>query len=292
MMQFQVLGPLEAVGDNGPVPISGRRRRALLAILLMDPGRIVTLPELVDGIWADDPPDSAIANIRTYVHRLRRLLQMAGDSPTRLVSHPAGYEINVAPEELDLLRFHRLAEDGHQAVKSGDHRRAVDRLGIALSLWRGRPLADLPALGSAVAARVIALDDERWAATTCWVDSHLALGHCDLLIPQLRQMIAERPLCEQTRLQLILALRAAGRTADALSAYRDARRTSIEELGVEPGVELQRVHTAILNGQSPAPHRPPARPGRAAAPTRQWLGNGGRWSGVGRRWGPSTAQPL
>ncbi len=291
-MRFHVLGPLEAVGDLGPVPISGPRRRTLLAILLMDPGRIVTLSALVDGIWSDDPPDSAIANIRTYVHRLRRLLQHAGDSPTRLISHPSGYEIDVDPAELDLLRFRELAEDGHQAVKCGDHRRAVERLGLALSLWRGRPLADLPAVGSAVSARATALEDERWAVAASWVDARLTLGQCDQLIPQLRQMIAERPLCEQTRLQLILALRAAGRTADALSAYREARRTSIEELGVEPGVELQRVHTAILNGQSPVPQRPLVQPARVAAPGRQWLGNAGRWSAISRGWGTSPARPM
>jgi DNA-binding SARP family transcriptional activator len=261
-MRFHVLGPLEVVGDAGPVRVNGRRRRALLTVLLFHAGRVVGLAELVDSIWLDDPPESAVANIRTYVSDIRRLLRLAGDSAARLVSHPAGYYLEVGADELDLLRFHELAAEGAAAMKRGDHARAARQLGLALSLWRGRPLEDLHAVGAAVSARAIALEEMRWTVTSRWIDARLALGHHDELIPLLRQMVAERPLYEQTRLRLITALWAAGRTADALSAYRQARRTSVEELGVEPCAELQRAHAAILKGQPPAglarrhgPHR-------------------------------------
>jgi DNA-binding SARP family transcriptional activator len=288
MMRFHVLGPLEAYGDAGPLPVKGHRRRALLAMLLLHPGRVVTLPALIDGIWADRPPNSAIANLRTYVHDLRRLLQRAGDSAARLASHPAGYDLRVTPEELDLLRFHDLAADGRRALRRGDHRGAAERLGLALALWRGRPLEDLPGTGSAIQASALVLDEERWSVASSWVDARLALGQCDQLVPLLRRMVAERPLYERTRLQLILALRGAGRTVDALSAYREARRVFIDELGVEPGAEMQRAHTAILDGRSPIPSGQSVRRARRPNPSvarvalrARWVGNGGRWPAVG-----------
>jgi DNA-binding SARP family transcriptional activator len=293
-MRFHVLGPLEAHGKTGPMPVKGHRRRALLAMLLLHPGRVVTLPALVDGIWADRPPDSAIANLRTYVHDLRRLLQRVGDSAARLASHPAGYHLRVGPDELDLTRFQALASDGRRALRRGDHRGAADRLGQALGLWRGRPLEDLPAAGSAIRANAVALDEERWSVASSWIDARLALGQCDQVLPLLRRMVVERPLYERTRLQLVLALRGAGRTVDALVAYREARRVFVDELGVEPGAELQRAHTAILDGRSPVPGnrsiprgQSPGRLGRANPPVAtvavgfRSVGNGGRWPAIG-----------
>jgi DNA-binding SARP family transcriptional activator len=248
-MHFHVLGPLEVIGPAGPLHLAGRRRRALLAVLLIHPGRSVSLPGLVDGIWADNPPHSAIANIRNYVSDFRRQLKQVGDSPARLASNLTGYRLDVAAEELDLFRYSALVADGRQALRRSDHRRAADRFGLALGLWRGRPLEDLPGLGGAMAAKLDALEEQRWAVTASWVDVRLAMGHHDELIPVLRQMVAERPLDEQVRAQLIIALHAVGRKADALVAFRDARRAAVDELGVEPGGFLQRLHTAILAGE-------------------------------------------
>lgn len=261
-MRFQVLGPLEVSGTTGPVHVTGRRRRALLAALLVHCGRVVTIPALIDGVWADEPPNSAVFNIRTYVYSLRRLLRQAGDQPGRLSSHPAGYRLAVQRDEFDLLQFRYLAARGHQAMKDGDHRAAAEHLGAATGLWRGRVLEDLTDLGSGVQATVVALEEERWAVASAWVEARLALGHHEQLIPLLRQMVAERPLYERTRLQLMTALHLAGRTADALAAYREARQVAVAELGVEPGPELQRLHAAIQRGEA---IRPPS--GALSLPT-------------------------
>lgn len=251
-MRFHILGPLEVVGPDGSIRVTGRGRRALLAMLLLHAGRPLTLAALVDGMWADNPPRSAIANIRTYVCDIRRLLHRAGDSRTRLARIAVGYRLNVGSDELDLLRFRELQTDGQHAVRHGDLDRAADRFGRALGMWRGDALEDITGLGPAVAARLVALDEQRLAVAVGWIDIRLTLGHHRELIPALRQMVAERPLHEQTRGQLMTALHVAGRTADALAAFREGRRIAIEELGVEPGQDLQRVHAAILGAEPPA----------------------------------------
>ncbi|MGE5289098.1 MAG: AfsR/SARP family transcriptional regulator [Micromonosporaceae bacterium] len=265
-MRFQVLGPLDVLGPEGTIWVTGRRRRALLGVLLLHAGRLLTLPGLVDAIWADNPPRSAIANIRSYACDLRRLLQCAGDSPSRLATHAAGYRLSAGPDELDLLEFQKLVTDGQCALRRGDQHHAADRLGCALGLWRGRALEDLIDLGPAISARLAALEEQRWTVAADWVDARLALGHHHELIPMLWEMVAEHPFWERSRVQLMTALHAAGRTADALAVFREARHITVDELGVEPGPDLQRVHTAILRSEpaSAGVRRRDANPGPVA----------------------------
>jgi DNA-binding SARP family transcriptional activator len=245
-MRFQVLGPLEVVGCAGPVRVLGKRRRALLGTLLINAGSVVTLQELVDSVWAEEPPESALFNLRTYVWDLRGMLQRSGDSRDRLLSHPAGYRLDASETELDLLGFRARAAEGRTALAQGDYLRAAASLGTALDHWRGCPLADLAQPGTRICARTVALQEERWSVTSLWVDARLRLGQHDDLIPLLTQTVAEYPLHERFRQQLMIALHAAGRTADALASYREARKASIDELGVEPGQALQQAHQAIL----------------------------------------------
>jgi DNA-binding SARP family transcriptional activator len=253
-VRFEVHGPLDVTGQDGSIRVAGRGRRALLAMLLLHAGRPLTLSALVDGIWAESPPRSAVANIRTYVCDVRRMLQRVGDSPARLAAIPVGYRFDVGQDELDLLRFRQLQADGWRAVRRHDARRAAARFGRALRLWRGHALEDITGLGAAVAAHLVSLEEQRLAVATSWVDARLALGHHHELVPVLRRMVADRPLNEQTRGQLMTALHVAGRTADALAAFREARRLATEELGIEPGHDLQQVHAAILTG-GPLPVR-------------------------------------
>lgn len=259
-MRFMILGPLEIQADEYPVTISSGKARALLAMMLLNPGRVVTIEDIVDGIWAGTPPVSAIANIRTYAHRLRNLLRACEGSASRLASHPAGYQFHVAEDELDLLRFRILAGEGHRAMRLGRYRRAIDCLSSAMNMWRGRTLEDLPELGGVLAAKAVALEDQRWAAASAWADACTVIGAHEDLVPRLRQMVAERPLCEHTWAQLMVALCADGRRDEALQAYGTARRTLIEEIGVEPGAELRKMHLAVLDGRATTAWRQRLRP--------------------------------
>ena len=255
-MQFRVLGPLEIDNGSAPVTITGSKRRALLAILLLHPGRVVSIHRLVDGIWPDDPPASAIHNIRTYVHGIRRVLNECGDSADRLARSAVGYQLNVADDELDLLRFRHLAADGHRAMKQDEAPAAVERLSRAVDLWRGAPLEDLPDLGPDVLAEVTALRERRWEAVSTLADARLILGQHTELIPQLRQMVAERPLDEYAHARLVTTLARVGRTAESLAAYQYVRQLVINELGVEPGPALRAAQRAALNGELPDVWRP------------------------------------
>lgn len=293
-VEFELLGPVRVVGDQGPLQITGAKRRALLAILLLRAGSAVSIPRLVNGIWPDGPPQSVIFNVRTYVHNLRQLLERAGDSPNRLARHPAGYHLAVEPDELDVLRFQRLVDDGHRAMKRDDLPAAIERFDGGLRLWQGRPLEDLPGLGPEVAAEATVLEEQRWAAVSSLIEARLRLGQHDELVPWLRQLVAERPLDERTRAQMITALSRAGRTAEALAAFREARETVIDELGVEPGAALQDAHLAVLNGDAPdtrdAATLAPAPGGRARSGARA-PGAADAAAGLHRAGRPARAAP-
>jgi DNA-binding SARP family transcriptional activator len=269
--RFYLLGPLEVVTSAGPIPIKAKRLRALLAILLLHTGQVVSIDRIVDGIWPDEPPRSVVENIRTYVSQLRSLLHRGADRG-RLESHPGGYRLLADPEELDLLRFTSLAADGRHALRLGDCSTAAVLLGEAIRLWRGDPLPELD-LGPAMRAKTIALEEQRWRVQTDWISARLALGEHAELVATLRELIGERPLDEGLWRCLVTALYAMGRTGEALAACAAAHRTFVDELGIEPGPELRAAQAAILRGDEvpvprfgsatvlqgvPPPHQVPA----------------------------------
>jgi DNA-binding SARP family transcriptional activator len=272
-MQFNVLGPLALAAKSGPVTIGGARPRALLSMLLFHPGRTVPTGRLIDAVWLHSPPASALHNLRTYVHKLRRLLDRCEDSADRLVRDGGGYRLRVHDDELDLLRFQRLAADGHRAVKEDRLDVAVDRLSRALALWRGQPLEDLPDLCTDLAASAALVQERRREAVTELIDVRLRLGQHTGVIPELRRMVAEEPLDERSQAQLVTALTRTGRVAEALATFQEVRRTVVDELGVEPGPALQAALHTALNSESAeirpadgwAPRVSPAPPLVAAA---------------------------
>ncbi|HYU86234.1 MAG TPA: BTAD domain-containing putative transcriptional regulator [Kribbellaceae bacterium] len=246
-MKYFVLGPLEVAGVGGrPVAIRAKRIRALLAILLLHADKVVPLDRIIDGIWSDDPPRSALENVRTYISQLRSTLAQAGDRE-RLESHPGGYRLRTDPEQLDLHRFTTLAANGRQALRVGDYVNAVSLLGNASNLWRGAPLAELE-LGSCVRAKTIALEEQRWQVQNDWISARLAMGERTELVAGLQEMLGERPLDEGIWAWLITVLHSAGRTSEALAAFTRARNTLVAELGVEPGQALRDAHAAVLEG--------------------------------------------
>ena len=254
--KFQLLGPVEAVSADGPCALGGPKQRALLAVLLLERGRVVPRDRLVDALWSDRPPSSANGSLQVYVHGLRRTL-----GSERVVTVGTGYRIHLEPGELDVEQFEQLVERAGRALEQGTPAAALEDVDAALALWRGPPLADLrdqPAVAGAAAH----LDELRLQALEVRGSALLVLGEHDALLPELEQLVAEQPYRERLREQQILALYRAGRQKDALDAYRAARTVLLDELGVDPGPALQELERSILR-QDPA-LTPPASAARPA----------------------------
>jgi DNA-binding SARP family transcriptional activator len=263
-MRFQILGPLEAVADDGPVLIRGLRRQLLLAKLLLDVGQVVPVVRLIDALWPDDPPHSAIENIRTYVYELRSQLRARGDRP-RLDTYSHAYRLHAEPDELDMLRFNALTAAGEEALRRSDFSHGAALLGEALALWRDVPLSGLE-LNASMQGKVAMLEERRWSTLLKWMKARLALGEREDVIPTLRELVADRPLDESLWCMLATTLHSLGRTGEALEACAEARKTLVDQLGIEPGPELRRAQHAILNQKSSAAN---TRPGYASPPPSQ-----------------------
>ena len=235
-MEFRILGPLQVLEEGRALPLGGAKQRALLALLLLDPNRVVSRDRLIDELWGAAPPATAQTALQVYVSQLRKAL-----GRDLILTQPPGYLIRVGDGELDLHRFEWLVA----AARAEEPAEAVRLLREGLALWRGAPLAELShSFARAEGAR---LDEQRLAALEQRIEAELALGRHAELVPQLEGLVREQPLRERLRGQLMLALYRCGRQADALEVYRTGRRLLDEELGLKPGVELQRLEKAILN---------------------------------------------
>ena len=223
-LQFRLLGPLEVARDGAVLPVGGPRQRALLAFLLLHANEAVNRESLIDALWGEEPPEQVRNALQVAVHGLRRLL-----GRERIETVGDAYRLRVEPGELDLARFRELLVQSPVA---------------ALELWRGPALAGIEApFAAAEAAR---LEELRLGAVEARIEANLASGHHELLVPELEALTAEHPFRERFRGQLILALYRVGRQADALEEYARARRTLVDELGIEPGPELREVEARIL----------------------------------------------
>ena len=234
-MDYLLLGSLEVRDGDGPLPLGGAKQRALLALLLLHANHVVSRDRLVDELWGDSPPETAVQGVQVYVSRLRRLLPAE-----TLLTRPPGYLLAAAPETIDLRRFERLVADARMA----DPERASRLLREALELWRGPALAEFgeEPFSRAEAGR---LEDLRLAALEERIEADLALGRHHELAGELEALIAAHPHRERLRAQLMLALYRSGRQAEALEAYRDGR-AALDELGIEPGAALRELERAIL----------------------------------------------
>jgi DNA-binding SARP family transcriptional activator len=239
-MRYRVLGPLSIVSAGEPVTISAGRDRVVLAMLLVRPGHIVPLSRIVEAVWGSTPPATARGQVHTCVSRLRRVLPADA-----ILSDPAGYGIRVAPDELDALVFARLVDEARAAAGPGDARDAYRQ---ALDLWRGEAFAEIdsPAVRQAAAT----LDEQYTHAAEDWAALELAEGRARELLADLVPLVERFPLRERLRGQLMQAYQQTGRQADALAEYRRARETLRDELGIDPGPDLQAVHREILSGTS------------------------------------------
>ena len=239
-MEFRILGPIEARKDGLAVSPGGPKLRALLALLLVNANELVSHARLIDGLWGESPPESAAKALQVYVSQLRREL-----GRERIRTRPGGYELVVDPDALDLLRFERLVAEARVSEPAA----ASQKLGEALALWRGAALADV-AEAAFAAVEIGRLEELRLTATEELVDAELALGHDAELVSELERLVAQNPVRERLRGQLMLALYRSGRQADSLQCYQDARSTLVDELGIEPGNRLRELHQAILRQDS------------------------------------------
>ena len=256
-VEFRILGPLEASRHGQPLELGAGKQRALLVLLLLRAGEIVSTDRLIDALWGERPPPSALNSVHIYVSQLRKAL---GNG--RLETHGHGYLLALEPEQLDLGRFERLLGDGRELLTSGDADRAAGALRAALGLWRGPPLSDV-AFEPFAQAEIARLDELRLAALEERIEADLALGRHAELVPELEGLVREHPLRERLRAQLMLALFRSGRQSEALDAYQQARKLLSTELGLEPGRRLRELEAAILrqDAQLHVPPRPTRRTG-------------------------------
>ncbi len=257
-MDFQILGPMQVLGDDGAeVRIPAGRGRTLLALLLVERGRVVGVDRIVDVLWGASPPESAGKAIQGYVSQLRRVV------PGAIVTRAPGYVLEVPDDAVDAGRFAALAADGRHRLDDGDDAGAADVLDEALAVWRGAALADV-AYDEFAQDEIRRLEEARLAATEDRAEALLRTGRTAGLAGELDALVAAALLRERLRALAMLAPYRDGRQADALDLYERGRRTLAAELGVDPGPELARAHRAILT-QDPALGGP-ARDAPAAPP--------------------------
>jgi DNA-binding SARP family transcriptional activator/DNA-binding beta-propeller fold protein YncE len=255
VIEFHILGPLEVRDHERTVQLAGRQR-AILAILLLRRGEPVSTEQLVGAVWGERPPPTAAKSVQVRISELRRAL---GDG--HIVRQGGGYVLRLAPGALDLERFETLVSEGRRLLDAGEAGGSAARLGEALALWRGPPLADLRhedfaqlEIARLVELHIAALEDR--------IEADLERGRSGELVAELEALVRTHPLRERLRRQLILALYRCGRQADALAAYRDARQVLVETLGIEPGPSLQALQRRVLD-QDPsleAPRPAPTEP--------------------------------
>ncbi|MFC5834832.1 AfsR/SARP family transcriptional regulator [Nonomuraea insulae] len=263
-MRFQLLGPMRIQSAGTPLRIAAPKQRTLLAMLLAHAGRPVPVSSLVDEVWDERPPSSAVANLRTYLMRLRHLLSPDGHpDEERLVTSEGGYLLRVEPAEFDLAQFEASSVRARRSCERGELEAAHDEFAAALALWRGTPVEDVP-LGPSLREVVAHLTERYLSTVEEFTEVQFALGRHAAAAERLRALTVRHPLREGLRGRLMVALYRCGDVAGALDAFRTARQALADELDVEPGPELRHLHQAILRREPdvepPGAHIPDRRP--------------------------------
>jgi DNA-binding SARP family transcriptional activator len=252
-MEFRILGPLEVVIGSRRLELGGPKQRAVLAALVLEPNRVVSLYRLLDQLWGEEPPPRATATLQAYVSNLRRILEperRPRAPATVLVTQAPGYLLRVDPGGVDFLVFKALATKGRQLLTEGKPRAAREAFTESLALWRGPALADFldEGFSQLTATR---LEDERLDALEDRIYAELALGQHTAIIPELEHLVTEHPYRERFWYQLLLSLYRAGRQADALSGFQRLRALFSDDLGIDPSAALRALEGEILQ-QSPS----------------------------------------
>jgi predicted ATPase/DNA-binding SARP family transcriptional activator len=248
-LAYRLLGPVEVRRGEESLPLGAAKQRAVLTILLINERRPVTSDALVEALWPETMPGRPQTAIQGYVSQLRKILEPEhepSDAFSTIVTEGAGYRLAAAPEQVDVTEFERLLQAGRQARAAEQPHEAVGLLRTALALWRGPALAEFRYEGWAQ-AEIARLEELRLVAVEELLEAQLAAGENAALVGELESLVTEHPLRERFRAQLMLGLYRSGRQVEALEAYQETRRALVDEVGIEPGAELQALNRAILN---------------------------------------------
>lgn len=261
-MHFRILGPLWVANGGVEITPTAPKVRQVLAFLLVRCGKLVQVGELIDELWGEEPPNSAMTTLQTYIYKLRKdVLGHCGSAS--LQTRVSGYLLDVSADLGDLRRFESLAQEGRVALSAGDPALAADRLSEALALWRGPALADV-AVGEILSAHVTRLEEERLRVLEQRIAADLELGRHQQLVSELKMLVSEYPLNEHFYAQLMMVLNRCGRRYEALGVYQGLRRMLVDELGMEPSTSVQRLHLTLLNSDAgPASSEPAPTPAPA-----------------------------
>jgi DNA-binding SARP family transcriptional activator len=245
-MRFHLLGSLEVIEDDELVELGGGVQRAVLGYLLLHVNQVVPTSRILRALWDEHAPLTARKMVQNAVSGIRRTL---ADSDAKLHTHSPGYRLEVDPDAVDMHQFRLLVEDGRSAIEADSPVQGVELLRSALSLWRGRALADLVERGT-MWSELAAVENERLLALEDCFDAELACGHHREITPELEILTESEPLRERLCQQFMLALYRSGRQVDALNVYRRTRMALVDGLGIEPGRDLQHLQHLILEHDS------------------------------------------
>ncbi|MFI1568927.1 BTAD domain-containing putative transcriptional regulator [Streptomyces sp. NPDC020490] len=251
-MRIQLLGPLNAEVKGGSIVPTAGKPRQILALLALYPGRVVPISTLMEELWASTPPQSALTTLQTYILQLRRRIGAAMGTGSShavkdvLATRHGGYLLQIPGERVDVHEYEKLVREGQEAFGAGDNQVSADRFRAALDLWRGQTLVDIK-LGPVLEIEAMRLEESRLVTVERRIDADLRLGRHTEVIAELRELTARHPRHEGLHSQVMVALYRSGRQSAALDVYRGLRARLIEELGVEPSPQLQRLHQAMLS---------------------------------------------
>jgi DNA-binding SARP family transcriptional activator len=249
-MDFKILGPFEIIESSQNIVPTALKPRQVIALLTLRRNSVVRTSELIDELWEDSPPVSAMTTLQTYIYKLRKVFQKYGAGEI-LQTKPAGYMLDISSENVDLYWFEKAIKEGRALLDGGDPARAAEILADALAIWRGPALVDV-VTGNLLSAYVTRIEEVRFRTLELRIETELRLGRHLELIGELKSLVVGYPLHEGFHMSLMTALYHSGRRYEALDVYRTLRSNLVEEIGLEPGREVQRLHQDLLSSDGPA----------------------------------------